>query len=161
MLARVLALTAGLGGGAVTSQFPEFSQQYYQRLSGAVDELALVIADFDRSATAAGLDREAALAAYEGGEFLERRGEDMSRTIARHERLSAERDRLEGASAWTRLMAVPRAADPRIAERTWTEFRPSVPITTEGLGFGVVGFLLANLASVGIGRLLPRRRAHG
>ena len=69
------------------AQFPEFSQQYVQRLGGAVDELRIVVADFDASAQAAGLTREAALADLSGSEFRDLRQGDMTRTIARYERL--------------------------------------------------------------------------
>ena len=37
MILRVLAVAAGLAGAGTLSQFPEFSQQYVQRLGGAVD----------------------------------------------------------------------------------------------------------------------------
>ncbi|MBU0778826.1 MAG: DUF2937 family protein, partial [Alphaproteobacteria bacterium] len=33
---RALALIGGLAGGAALSQYPEFSQQYLQRLAGQV-----------------------------------------------------------------------------------------------------------------------------
>ncbi|MEM9851772.1 MAG: DUF2937 family protein, partial [Pseudomonadota bacterium] len=48
-------LAGGCAMLCATSQFPEFSQQYVQRLGGAVDELRRVAADFDASARAAGL----------------------------------------------------------------------------------------------------------
>ncbi|NRB05388.1 MAG: DUF2937 family protein, partial [Rhodobacteraceae bacterium] len=47
MLGRAIALAGGLAGGLSLSQFPEFSQQYLQRLGGAVDALAVVVTDFD------------------------------------------------------------------------------------------------------------------
>ena len=52
MILRALTLAGGLTGAAVSSQFPEFSQQYTQRLGGAVDALAVVVADFDAMALA-------------------------------------------------------------------------------------------------------------
>lgn len=39
MIGRVLALAGGLSGAVGLSQFPEFSQQYLQRLAGQVDAL--------------------------------------------------------------------------------------------------------------------------
>ena len=41
---RTLTLAGALAGAVSLSQFPEFSQQYLQRLSGAVDELLLYVA---------------------------------------------------------------------------------------------------------------------
>ena len=63
---RALILAGGVAGAAGLSQFPEYSQQYNQRLAGAVDELSHVVADFDASAAAEGLSREAALAQMVG-----------------------------------------------------------------------------------------------
>ena len=54
---KYLALVAGLAGAGAMAQFPEASQQYVQRLAGAVDELSIVVADFDRSAQSARLFR--------------------------------------------------------------------------------------------------------
>ena len=45
MILRALTLAAGLTGAAGASQFPEFSQQYVQRLGGAVDELTRFVAE--------------------------------------------------------------------------------------------------------------------
>ncbi|WP_300519133.1 DUF2937 family protein [Aliiroseovarius sp.] len=59
---RVLALVGGLGGAVTLSQFPEYSQQYLQRLAGAVDELSAVVAAFDASAAGFDLTRVEALA---------------------------------------------------------------------------------------------------
>ena len=60
---RILALAGGIAGAVALSQFPEFSQQYVQRLSGAVDELRAVTFAFDTAAKVGGLSREEALGA--------------------------------------------------------------------------------------------------
>ena len=141
MIVRALSLAAGLAGGTAVAQFPEFSQQYLQRLSGAVDELETVVADFDRSADRAGLSREAALQELSGTVFLDGRQVDMSRTISRYERLKEERLALANSTAITRLFAAPRVADEEIARRTWEDYKPAIPTTAEGLGFAAAGFL--------------------
>ena len=51
---RTLTLAGALAGAVSLSQFPEFSQQYLQRLSGAVDELRGLVLAFDATAGAAG-----------------------------------------------------------------------------------------------------------
>ena len=51
-------MAGGIAGAVALSQFPEFSQQYLQRLSGAVDELKAITVAFDLSARVAGLSRE-------------------------------------------------------------------------------------------------------
>ena len=145
MIVRALSLIAGIAGGTASAQFPEFSQQYLQRLSGAVDELATVVADFDRSAANAGLNRETALTELSGTVFLDGRQVDMRRTITRYERLKAERTALADSTALTRLFAAPRVADEEIARRTWEDYKPAIPTTGEGLGFAAAGFLAAFL----------------
>ena len=74
MIVRAITLAGGLAVGAGTSQFPEFSQQYAQRLGCAVDALSEVVADFDTSAAAEGLSRSEALVQMTGADFIERRG---------------------------------------------------------------------------------------
>ena len=94
---RALALTGGLLGAAVVSQFPEFTQQYTQRLGGQVEALETVLADFDASAQKAEMTREEALASMGGSVFLENRRRDMRDTIERHARLSDDLAALQDA----------------------------------------------------------------
>lgn len=154
MIGRVLVLAGGLTGAAAASQFPEFSQQYVQRLGGAVDELARVVAEFDADATEVGLSREAALVDLaSGGEMGAQRAETMAATIARHRRLEADLAALKAAGPFTRAAQAGRFMDGEIAARAWANFRPAVPLTFEGgvfaaLGFGVVALLLALLRAV-------------
>jgi hypothetical protein len=66
MVRRALGMLGGLALGFALSQFPEYAQQYVQRLGGAVDELRIIVADFDRGAAEAGLTRDEALARFAG-----------------------------------------------------------------------------------------------
>jgi len=83
---RSLSLVGGLMLAVVLSQFPEYAQQYTQRLAGAVDELKTITGEFDRAAAAAGLSREAALARYRQSpdQFLAGRGVGMAATFQRY-----------------------------------------------------------------------------
>ncbi|HTM76667.1 MAG TPA: DUF2937 family protein, partial [Devosia sp.] len=65
---RVIAGLGGLMLALALSQFPEYAQQYTQRLGGAVDELRVITEDFDRAAQQGGLDRQQALIRYEASE---------------------------------------------------------------------------------------------
>jgi len=71
MITKTLTLIAGISGAATMSQFPEFSQQYVQRLGGAVDSLQMVVDDFNASA------QKEALEQMTGSDFIVRRKEDM------------------------------------------------------------------------------------
>lgn len=162
MLVRAITLAGGLTGAAGLSQFPEFSQQYIQRLGGAVDELTRVVAEFDADAAALGLSRGEALGQLaQGGSFGAERARTMEETIARQERLSTDLAALRDASPFLRASQPVRFADSEIASRTYEDFKPAVPLTVEGVvfagagffaGFVVIGALLAVL------RLPFRRR---
>lgn len=157
---RVVALAGGLAGAAGMSQFPEYSQQYTQRLAGAVDELSVIVADFDASASAAGLTREAALAELSGTAFLDRRQADMGRVIARYERLSASLDAMRAAGPFGRLALTPQVADAEIAAKAWEDFEPAVPLTAAGAGFAGIGYAGGWLVLAGVWAVLrmPFRR---
>lgn len=147
MIVRALVLAGGVLGAASASQFPEFSQQYTQRLGGAVDALGQVVADFDASAQAAGLDREAALAQMAGTAFLDRRRGDMERTFARHDRLSADLTVLETAGPFMRAYHATRMRDRDVARAALAVYEPAVPLNMPGLVFAASGFL-AGLATI-------------
>lgn len=153
---RALILAGGVAGAAGLSQFSEYSQQYNQRLAGAVDELARVVADFDASATAAGLGREAALAQMTGTPFLDRRRADMARSFARHARLSADLAALRDAGPFMRAYHAARLTDRQIAARALEDFRPALPLSFAGLAFGVLGFGLASGVVAALAGLLRR-----
>ncbi|QUJ77080.1 DUF2937 family protein [Sulfitobacter albidus] len=145
MIARALVLAGGVSGAVATSQFPEFSQQYTQRLGGAVDALETVVADFDASAQAAGLSRAEALAQLQGTEFLERRRTDMTRTITRYEALRADLAALRGQGPFMRAYHAARLTDSDIARAAWADYQPAVPANFAGLSFAGVGFVLGTL----------------
>ena len=163
MILRSLALAGGLAGALTTSQFPEFSQQYLQRLGGAVDALGEVVADFDASAAASDLTRSAALAQMQGTPFLERRGADMARSFARYERLRADLVVLQGQGPFMRAYNAARFTDTEIAKAAWTAYQPAVPVNFAGLIFAGLGFVLGmGLTGALLGMLrapFRRRRA--
>tara|TARA_R110002094_G_scaffold70714_5_gene79357 strand:+ start:7866 stop:8372 length:507 start_codon:yes stop_codon:yes gene_type:complete len=145
MIVRALTLAGGLAGAAATSQFPEFSQQYIQRLGGAVDALAEVVADFDASAQAVGLTRDTALSQMQGNDFLDRRRVDMTETFGRYQALQSDLAELKGAGPFMRAYNLPLLTDAQIARAAWEEYQPAVPLNFAGIIFGGVGFVLATL----------------
>lgn len=153
---RALAVGVGLCTGAGAAQFPEYAQQYVQRLGGAVDELTRVVDEFDASAKSFGLTRDAALEAMQGADFVGQRGQDMAGTIARAERLSADLDRLEGTSTLKRLASFPRLTDPAIAKAAWNSFEPAIQLTPQGILLAFAGYVAGWLASTGLGRIIKR-----
>jgi len=140
-MSRIINIVGGVACGMALSQVPEFSQQYEQRLGGAVDELRIVIADFDATAAAAGLTRAEALQRYAdtNDDFLDQRGRDMERTFARYARLSAHLEMVQSAGPVTRLTGMATYLDPELAARTYDNYAPAVPVHAEGIAYAGVG----------------------
>lgn len=159
---RIIAGIGGLGLAITLSQFPEYAQQYTQRLGGAVDELRVITEDFDRAAADGGLDRATALARYEASndDFLAGRGTSMTATFQRYEQLSATLARIENAGAVERLQSLPAYLDTDIGRRTLESYKPAIPVTMEGILYAGGGFILGYLVLSGLWRFLslPFRR---
>lgn len=142
MLVRALALATGLTGAAGVSQFPEFSQQYMQRLGGAVDELQRVVDAFDADAASLDLSRAEALEELaDGGAMGAARAETMQRTMERHARLSGDLAEMQGLGPFSRARYAARFTDPELAGRVWENYKPAMPVTFEGAIFAGLGFL--------------------
>jgi hypothetical protein len=159
---RLIAGTGGLALAVILSQFPEYAQQYTQRLGGAVDELRVITEDFDRAAAEGGLDRAEALTRYNASndDFLAGRGSSMSATFQRYDMLSRTLVEIEGAGPVERLQALPAYLDTDIGRRTLENYRPAVPFTMEGILYAGFGFILGYLVMSGCVRFLalPFRR---
>lgn len=160
MIFRTLTMIGGMLGAMMLSQFPEFTQQYTQRLGGQVEALEVVIADFDRSAERADMTRDEALASMGGSLFLENRRDDMRATITRLDRLSGDLAVLRVASPVERLMMPHRVADAELALSTWRDFVPALPLTLTGAISAAVGFALGSLGVAAVLKLIcwPFRR---
>lgn len=157
---RILAMAGGIAGAVALSQFPEFSQQYIQRLSGAVDELRAVTLAFDTAARVGGLSRDEALVQLRGSGFGDQFSDDMRESLYRYDRLNADYQALAPAAPMQRLARFYHIRDPDLVRRTWDDFKPAVPITIEGLSFAAIGFVSGWLmVSLVLGLLMrPLRR---
>ena len=138
---KVLSIAGGLAGAAGLSQYPEFSQQYTQRLAGQVDALTEVVADFEASAMRSGLTRTEAFEQMTGTQFLEDRQADMRRTFTRHAVLSENLVKLRAASPLQRMIMPQRLMDGDTLSQTWGDYTPAVPLSTAGAASAGVGFL--------------------
>lgn len=157
-IAKATGAVMGLLGAVTFSQAPEFSQQYQQRLGGALDELRIIVADFDGEAHSHNLDRNQALALYDksGEDFIRARGSSMRTTFARYEHLSDQLSRLSGTAPLWRPLVVFSGPDAMIVKNAWKEFAPAVPVTVSGFIWGGAGALL--LGAVASLAALPGRR---
>ena len=159
MIGRVLALVGGLAGAGSLSQFPEYAQQYTQRVGGAHDEAARQVAQYQDIANQFGLDLEGLVARFTANQdpVVAAFGAAVDEWLARERYLRAHLDQLQGGPL-RRMSAVATARDPEIAGRAWEAFRPAMPITGEGLTHALVGFFAGYLGVAGLGRTMRRRR---
>lgn len=157
---RVLCLAGGVVGAAGLSQYPEFSQQYMQRLGGQVDELSRQVKEFDATALADGMGREEMLEAMAAIPLTQGQEAMWRRTIARHVRLGDNLVALRDASPIERMLMPHRMTDVTTFQAAWADFIPAVPISTAGAaaagsgfigGWAVIGIVLSLLT-------LPFRR---
>ena len=161
MIRRTVAMFIGGLGAVVASQAPEFSQQYAQRLGGAVDELKVVVEHFKIDAAKSGLNRESGLKRLESASdaFVAARGQSMRNTVARYETLQVQKAAMEAPDVLTRVGALVQHYDPQIAKQTMGAFRPAIPLTLEGGFFALMGFFGG--ATVGGITALPMGRRRG
>ena len=111
------------GGAAIGSQFPEFVQQYLQRLGGHRDEAWRFLENLIRSGVAN--DNPLRVAAEQ--RFLE-----LDKSLAD----------LTINQGFGRLVAFFETVDWNIARAAGQVFRPAVPLTPEGLAFAGLGLVL-------------------
>lgn len=149
-IARLIALSAGLFGGIILSQAPELTQQYRQRIGGALDELRVLVDSFDRQAAESRIDREQALTLYGASNepFLQQQGETMRQTIARFETLQSQQRQLADASPMMKPLVLIEHADQAIITNAWRDFEPAVPLTLPGMVWAAAGFAAGWLASL-------------
>ncbi|MEP1610969.1 MAG: DUF2937 family protein [Roseobacter sp.] len=158
MVLRIIVLAAGIAGAMSAAQFPAFSQQYYQRLGGAVDALEHVVDDFDASATALGLTRTQALEQLQGTEFLQTRQRDMQTAFKRYATLRHDLEVLEGLGPFMRAYRAPHLTDREIARGTWAAFQPALPLSFASALFAAIGFACGAGLMRCTRRLLPGAR---
>ncbi len=158
---RVLCLIGGLTGAAGLSQFPEFSQQYLQRLGGQVDELTRQVKDFDQTALADGLGREEMLEQMAATPLVAGQEAMWRRTFARHARLSENLMILREATPLERLTLPHHMTDRATIAAAWADFTPAMPISAAGAASAGTGFLggWAVFAAVLSLLMIPFRRS--
>ena len=164
MFARRIAVAIGILFALIGTQWPEFSQQYRQRLGGALDELTRAISAFTTEATNESLSVEAAIARLIDNKdpLARERGEAVRDEIARRARISDALQAMKDAGPMARLWVMIRDYDPQAADGTLQAFEPAVPLGREGWIVGGVGFLLGwcatHLTAWPVRRHFERRR---
>jgi Protein of unknown function (DUF2937) len=142
---RIAAVACGLVGGVAASQGPEFSQQYRQRVGGAIDELRHVIERFDQDALANGETRDSAIARLRGNadDLASRLGFAMQGHVERLARLERHRQAMIEAGPFARIGIMVRDGDTDVMQAAYRDFEPALPVTEEGVLSAAGGFVVA------------------
>lgn len=143
MLARRIALAIGLLCGLVGTQWPEFSQQYRQRLGGALDELQRIIAVFDAEAASHSLTPAQGIARLKDNPdpLARERGADIEGDTAREARIERALADMRDAGPLRRLVVMVSDLDAPAASQTLRDFEPAAPLTSEALIVGALAWL--------------------
>ena len=142
-IVRTAAVGLGLFGAVTASQGPEFSQQYRQRLGGAIDELRGVIQRFDEDARANGETRESAIGRLRANpdDLASRQGAAMQGHVERLARLEAHRQFMGDAGPFSRVGLLLREGDTDLMRAAYRDFKPAMPVTEEGVLSAAAGFV--------------------
>jgi hypothetical protein len=144
LITRRLAVAIGLLCAVVGAQWPEFAQQYRQRLGGALDELNRMIAEFDQQAQSQSLTREQGLQRLERNDdpLARDRAEAINEDISRAQRLSRQQQAFADSGPVNRLVALAQNFDPATLAQAWRDFEPALPVTTEAFIIGGAGLIV-------------------
>jgi len=126
----------------LSSQAPEFTQQYFQRLAGAVDELSGIVRRFDEDSSRSSYDRLTALRVMKGNpeRLVRDQAIRMEENIVRLNRLSEQQANMRDAGPLARFGEFVVNIDGPLAQRTWHSFVPALPLSLEGAFFALMGF---------------------
>jgi hypothetical protein len=138
------------------SQVPELMQQYRQRLGGAADELRTIVRHFDADSSRSGYDRGTALLAMEDNpeRLIRDQAQRMNENIKRLDRLYEQQAALQAGVSLTSFVAFVLRHDKPLLEKTYETFVPALPLTFNGLMFGVIGWVFSFAVLIGLGSVL-------
>lgn len=160
MILRRLALFLALLFGVGATQVPEFVEQYRQRLGGAIDELAAIVANFDSRSAQHGLTEEGGIDRLRTNSDPIAQGEavQMQENVQRLQRLRGAQTAFRSEGPVARLGTFVSHYDERVARGAWSDFEPAVPTSPEAFVLGLLGFLIGGGAMHVAGRPFRRRR---
>ncbi|MFT5158948.1 MAG: hypothetical protein ACI9ZD_000544 [Paracoccaceae bacterium] len=148
MFKNILPLITGLALAGTLSQFPEFSQQYTQRVGGAYFELREVADGFRADAAASGKTVKQAVGEYfaADSDFFHDRGRRIEYIMQREEYLANHYSTLTSSSGFGQLIEFAQERDFQLTRDTFGIYKPAVPLTLVGGAHAGLGFLVGFLA---------------
>jgi len=146
--------------GALLSQFPEFYQQYLQRVGGQLDGTRLEINDLDQRAASVQSNRFQYIRRLleNSDPIVQNEGHSLARLLGRQIKLQRTFHDLNGSDPLWRSVRFAQHFNNNIAISTLYSFRPAVPITVEGAYYFSLGAFLGWFASWLLGRSFRREK---
>lgn len=132
----------------LSSQAPEFAQQYRQRLGGAIDELRSIVNNFDKDANNQGLSRDQALNQLATAQqaFFQSRAISMTQTFDRYSELIRQQDSFNLLNPALKPIALFATVDKPILNGTWQDYQPALPLTVFGALWTIIGAIFGWVA---------------
>ncbi|RED51300.1 DUF2937 family protein [Aestuariispira insulae] len=155
----IFLTVAGLFAIAL-SQFPEFQQQYKQRLGGTLDELNRQVAALDIRASDAGMERYDYIRHFldNSDMVIQSEGQNLSNMLGRRVSVQKAIDEMDNARAHELLFTMLLRLDTATAQATLENYRPAIPVTVSGFVHALFGFVVGYLLIGYVSLLVPRRR---
>ena len=156
----VFTIITALLFGSLLSQFPEFYQQYLQRLGGQLDGIRLEITDLDQRAESAQKNRfEYIRRLLENDDpIVQNEGDNLARLLGKQIKLQRTFDDLNSSNPLWRSVRFAHHFNNEIAIPTLDSFRPAIPITVEGAYYFSLGAFLGWFFSWLLGRFFRRQK---
>lgn len=161
MIARLLSGLGALAGGALSSQLPEFTQQYLQRLGGQLDQLRRLTENLRSDAAAEGLTLRGYVELFVNSDTSAHRraGQRMLELVQDYEAIRSAHDALIAATPLLRPTVLLRHVDPELAQATFDAYNPALPLTTSGAIYALIGGLVLWLCVAAGGGLIKAGRS--
>ena len=160
---RSLLSLAALAGGATLGQFPEFHQQYLQRLGGRLDLATERAREISVDAASQGFEVPAYIELFTASPVHAQEGRRMAQSMAEAVRLQEAHDALATAQAWEALPYMIRHLDLGIAGQTAEAFQPALPLSATGILYvacgAIAGLLIAAAMRSGFRRFKQLRNS--
>jgi len=144
---RIANGLAAIGGAGFASQFPEFYQQYLQRLGGRLDQALVQEARIYEAAQGQGLSVPDYVQRFldSGDPVFKAEGQLLQETLKDAEALRAALVELANAQPLQRPVAFIENVDSGLFRATLEAFVPAMPVSVEGLTYAAAGMLLGLL----------------
>lgn len=144
---RIANGLAAIVGAGFASQFPEFYQQYLQRLGGRLDQALVQEARIFEAAQGQGLSVPDYVQRFldSGDPVFRAEGQLLQETLKDAETLRAALVELVNASPLARPFTFAENVDSGLFQATLEAYVPAMPVSVEGFAYAAIGMLLGLL----------------